>query len=159
MTNDADKTPLDAASAAERFMDMVIACVYDSTIRTMLDKLSKSVYVRGSTQADRELGRWFADLDKDQRRRVEQVVEEAVDSAVFGFLVLLDGATGGYPLRPSPSDFGLYLHEYSDHERHRDTPVSAVRIDGGANDTDLHDLFGWKLEQRKLKRDAMQDDQ
>jgi len=140
---------LDPAAAAEVFADMVIDCVYDSSLHSMDRVLRTGLDRNGATEAERCLSRWFSELDQHDMLMVSRIVEQAVNSAVFGMLVLLDGATGGYPLTPTPSGFALYLHEYGTSEHESEEPTSSVRIDGEATGTDLHDLYTWLLSQRE----------
>src|SRR5687768_12628173 len=44
-----------------------------------------------------ELSAWYKTLSETDRSRVKQIVEKSVDSALFGFLCLIDGVTSFDP--------------------------------------------------------------
>jgi hypothetical protein len=56
--------------------------------------------------------------------------------------VLIDGATGGRPIRDRPSDFALYLQAYDDQESLRtDRPSYRSRVNHTKDSEGLHDKF------------------
>lgn len=89
----------------------------------------------------------FESLSPDNRDIVDAIVGEAVFSAVFGLLVVLDGVHGGYPVEGKLSDFALYLQTYSDERSwEADTPNLSVRVNPIVGD--LHDQFREMVEER-----------
>lgn len=62
-----------------------------------------------------------------------EVVRETVNQALFSKLVLLDGATSGWPVQGRYSDFALYLQVYNGEESYSgDAPSSRERVTGPA---------------------------
>ena len=77
------------------------------------------------------------------------VIREAVDAAIFGCLVLLDGMTGGPPVVGVVSDFALYLQTYENEEaRQADKPNRRVRVNPAWTGEYLHDLFHFAVEEK-----------
>jgi hypothetical protein len=89
---------------------------------------------------------WFRNLNTEDQSRVSEIVREAVDSAIFGVLVVLDGLSGGNPVDGTNSDFALELQTYADEDARRaNAPETSVRINQSDTTEPLHDLFRWKL--------------
>lgn len=84
------------------FVDAVRLHVRDAAVSDTVEKLRKP---SGRRPAPGALSRsvWFNGLADVDARRVEEVVREAVDEAVFGFFAALDGsrtiASGRFELR------------------------------------------------------------
>jgi hypothetical protein len=75
---------------ADVFVDRIFQVVRESAIsgtRTWLERPPG----RAPQEKLVELSEWYNALDSTDRQRVMEVVTEAVDDAVFGFLCVLDG--------------------------------------------------------------------
>ena len=72
------------------FIDAVRMVVRDSAVSETLDNLRKPP-VRKPEQERLKRSAWCNSLDKDHQGIVAHVIQDAVDSAVFGFLCVLDG--------------------------------------------------------------------
>lgn len=86
------------------------------------------------------LHQWYRRLDDQDREYVLAVVRDAVDAAVFGCLVLLDGAAGT-AIPGKMSDFALYLQTYAGSTRDPESVEFSVRFNPPAITEDLHDMF------------------
>lgn len=84
------------------FVEAIRLHVRDAAVADTIDKLRKPP---GRRPAPDVLSRsaWFTGLADSDAKRVEEVVREAVDEAVFGFFAALDGsrtvASGHFELR------------------------------------------------------------
>lgn len=135
--------------ATNEFLERVILRGYDGAIDTVRSYLKSGPPGRKPRPDLVALHEWFDALDELDQANVLAAVKEAVDSAVFGFLVLLDGAWGGYPVEGIPSEFALFLLTYLDDEaRERGRPEQSIRINR-AEDDDLHDQYRWLLQDRE----------
>ncbi|HEX2916706.1 MAG TPA: hypothetical protein VH186_38450 [Chloroflexia bacterium] len=91
---------------------------------------------------------WFNKLDSQGQSHVKEIVQEAVDFAVFEVLAIFDGVAGGYPIKGVLSDFALYLQTYDNKEAFKeDTPNLSVKLNPQGTTEDLHDIFIWKTEE------------
>ena len=73
-----------------KFIDALREVVRDAAIEDSLSTLAHPPG-RNPPQKLREASEWFRSLDKDQQQLLISIVSGAVDSAVFGFLCVLDG--------------------------------------------------------------------
>lgn len=138
---------LNRDQAVALFMKALILHARNGTIREVLSVLSNGPPGRQPPEAKLALHRWFQTLDSQGQRFVSQVIQEAVDAALFSTLVLLDGAAGGYPVEGEVSDFALYLQTYQDWEARKvDSPQISVRLNPPTTTEDLHDIFLWMLD-------------
>src|SRR5512143_1062351 len=85
--------------SAKIFLEMLIERAYDGAISSMTLILEKGPPGRRPPEELTLLHRWFESVDTKSKKYVQAVVRESVNSAVFGCLVLLDGMTGGYPIK------------------------------------------------------------
>jgi hypothetical protein len=121
----------------------------DGSIADITYFLEKGPSGREPTEEKKELHHWFIQLDSQGQIFVRKIVQEAIDSALFSALVILDGAAGGYPVEGSLSDFALYLQTYRDEEgENNDSPMFRVKLNPWQATEDLHDIFRWQLEDR-----------
>jgi hypothetical protein len=74
----------------EKFIDALRKVVRDAAIE---GSLSAVAYPPGRNppQELRDASEWFRSLDRDQQQLLTSIVSGAVDSAIFGFLCVLDG--------------------------------------------------------------------
>ena len=136
--------------AVNLFLNMLVARARDGAINDTLSELSEGPPGRKPQQAAVERHNWYSGLDEAARLQVKRVVEEAVDSALFGVLVLLDGAAGGNPLDDRTSDFALSLQTYKDEDaRAANDIVEAIRINPPYSIEPLHDRFKGYLEAKR----------
>ena len=75
---------------SQEFIDAVKLAVRDSAVSGTLEILRRPPG-RRPKQEIIEMSEWYNSLDMDQRRMVASVIKQAADSAVFGFLCVLDG--------------------------------------------------------------------
>ena len=142
-------TELNSEEAAKTFLNMLITRAHDGAIEDITVLLEKGPPGRSPSSELVSLHHWFQSLDDDGRGTVLRIVQESVDSAVFGCLVLLDGMWGGYPIEGKRSDFAAYLQTYEDADKMRaNVPQSKVRLNPPAIKDDLHDMFRSILRER-----------
>ncbi len=135
--------------ASERFLEMLVRRAYHGSIRSLTSILADGPQGLEPQPYLTELHRWYRLLDESSREKVIQVVREAVEAAIFGVLVLLDGMTGGDPMPGTVSDFAVYLQTYeSDEARKSNSPLSKVRLNPAYTGDDLHHQFISMLESR-----------
>jgi len=85
---------------------------------------------------------WYRSLDPAAQAQILDIVRETVYSTMFRMLVLLDGMTGGYPVRDVPSEYAVYLQVYENHAAMRaDRPTHRVRLNWLETFEPLHDEF------------------
>jgi hypothetical protein len=134
--------------AANLFLRFVIERARTGVIEGLLEDLNEGPPGREPSPDDIVRHRWFLSLSAENQERVSDVIREAVDSAIFGMLVILDGLSGGNPISETPSDFALELQAYPDDEARRENaPSLSVRVNPSDTTEPLHDLFRWKLEE------------
>ena len=75
---------------AESFVKGLIQSVRQSSVEGTIEVLSKPVGRKPSSRS-LELSSRFNELSGQDRKFVRSVIEESVDSALFGFLCVLDG--------------------------------------------------------------------
>lgn len=75
---------------SQEFIDVLRIVVRDVAASGVLDVLEKPPG-RKPDRALQERARWYGSLNEDQKRILSAVVLHAVDSAIFGFLCVLDG--------------------------------------------------------------------
>jgi hypothetical protein len=135
--------------AREIFLSMLIARGYDGSIRTMSTYLKGEVSNKQLPPDLALLQTWFSGLDNDSQQYVLKIIQKAIDSALFGCLVLLDGLTGGNPIQEKASDFALYLQVYKDDEfRATNESEYRIRVNSPEIPEFLHDLYRDMIEER-----------
>lgn len=140
---------LNRKEAVELFLSLLIARAYDGAIEGMTSNLEKGPPGRKPRQDLIILHQWFQSLDNKSREHVLAIIRQAVDAAVFGCLVLLDGLTGGNPVKEKTSDFAAYLQTYEDEDaREANSPQFSVRLNPAYTTEYLHDMFHWILQER-----------
>ncbi len=136
-------------AATTAFMERIILRAYEGTIRDSREGLESGPAGRKPAQEQVSLHQWFSQLSQYDREQVHRAVRDAVEAAIFGFFVILDGASGGWPIKDEISDFALYRQSYADHDAEKaDTPTTRVKINGLSMSKDLHDLFIMALQER-----------
>jgi hypothetical protein len=75
----------------KEFVDAVRIAVRDGAASEVLSVLEKPPGRRPSEELSAR-SHWYNSLDNDQKRIVSDIIEDAVDRAIFGFLCVLDGA-------------------------------------------------------------------
>jgi hypothetical protein len=109
----------------ESFIDAVKEVVRNASISSM-ETVLRHVPGRSPDKRLMALSAWHASLSDPDKQMVTQVIEQAVDNAVFGFLCVLDGVSvvesnsGNFELRYrrqgdtvvlSPNEEAGYLHD------------------------------------------------
>ena len=139
---------LNPDQARQTFLAMVINRAYEGSIRTMAAYLENDWPAKRVPADVADLRAWFATLNENDRELVRAIIRKTADSSVFGFLVLLDSLTGGYPLPDKPSDFAVYLQTYkSDELRWAGTVETSIRLNDPRDPEFLHDLFHALIEE------------
>jgi len=137
-------------AATTAFTDRIILRAYEGAIRDSQELLENGPAGRKPAQEQVSLHQWFSQLSQHDREQVHIAVRDAVEAAIFGVFVILDGASGGQPIKDEISDFALYLQSYVDHDAEKaDTPKTRVKINGLSMSEDLHDLFILDLQERE----------
>jgi hypothetical protein len=143
-------TPMNPEKAARRFLEMLIARARDGVLKGRASELENGPRIPKPSERDHSLYQWFQSLDSRGKANALSLMSACIDSTVFGCLVLLDGLTGGNPIKGETSDFALYLQTYQDEAaRTVDAYESRVRINLPSQAMDLHDLFKIMLKERE----------
>ncbi len=106
----------------EEFVSAIRLVVKDSTNDIMEQKMSKLDFSSYETNA------WLSTLDEMKKQLILDVVKEAVDHSVFGFLCVLDGVR---VIESGPNKGELVLIYKGNHEEVLNDPKTI----------DLHDLY------------------
>ena len=85
----------------ETFIDVVKEVVRDASINSV-ETLLHQVPGRSPDKRLVALSAWHTALSNSDKQMVAQVIKEAVDGAVFGFLCVLDGSS---VVEPGSGDF------------------------------------------------------
>jgi len=123
---------MDADYTEEDFVEAIYDEVYISSVREVIDLL-KQPPGRDPAKALIEMSEWFLALPQKDREMAVRVMCEVADSAVFGFLCVLDG------VRPITDGFSR-------------EPVLIIAGEGEevvvSPDKDLHDYFRATVDER-----------
>src|SRR5688500_2507802 len=74
----------------EKFIESIIQAVRDGAISDSIENL-KDPLGRHPAPQDLLNSQWFHSLNSDEKNRLKAIVSESIDSAIFGFLCVLDG--------------------------------------------------------------------
>lgn len=136
--------------AARLFLERLINHSYVASIDSVGSMLSDGPPGRKPDPRLVRLHDWFSSLDEASRQNIRDVIVEAVDTALFGTLVLLDGLAEGEPIDGETSDFALTLQTYaSEEDREANNANSAVRVNPFGTEDDLHDMYRWMKDERR----------
>src|SRR5438067_4382913 len=85
---------------AEQFIDDIKRSVHDSALQSVSACLQQPPGRKPSSRLV-ELSDWYSSLSESDRTHVRQVTQQAIHSAIFGLLCVLDGVRGdgGFELR------------------------------------------------------------
>jgi hypothetical protein len=134
-----DSYPDDPAAL---FINRIVYGIRNGSIRAVQGELEDGPPDRAPDAVNIALHQWFHSLGEEDKDKVLEVVRRAIDQAQFSTLVLLDGATGGRPIRDRPSDLALYLQAYDDEESLSvDHPTYRRRVNHTRDSEGLHDKF------------------
>jgi hypothetical protein len=140
--------------AASIFVDALLHNAYIGTIRAVERRLQAPLPGRPEAE-EIEQQRWYATLGEESRAHVDAVIRYAVDLATFSCCTIIDGASGGYPVPETESEWALYLQFGSD------TSASEVNVEGSRSvrvnapdEEDLHDMFVARLEEFRRNHTA-----
>lgn len=140
---------LQSKDVAQLFLTRLIERAYQGVLEDMLLMLQKDP---GKLPSPELLAahQWFQTLDEQGQENIRVIVRESVEAALFGCLALLDGVTGGYPIKNQLSDFALYLQTYEDEQAMKiNSPQFKVRFNKG-QDEHLHDIFQGLVHERDI---------
>src|SRR5436190_3459651 len=98
----------------DTFISSIKTVVHDSSVRGVVETLEHP-HGRRPQQRLVELSQWFSSLAASDRARVEQVVQLAVHSGIFGMLAVLDGVSA---IESGPDKGRLELSYRRGDERH-----------------------------------------
>ena len=139
----------DQDSIEDEFVRRIVARAYHGAVNATLSWLEEGPHGGKPPEEQVRLHNWFSQLSHDDQKNVRDVMATAIHSSVFGFLVLLDNKTSGFPVSGTLSDYSVHLNVYSvesDLEAYR--PAESTRInrsyDGGG---DLHDRLHRAIEE------------
>jgi hypothetical protein len=129
------------ASPADIFLQRVYQRAFLGAIAGVEKALETGPTGRAPQPAQVVLHEWFEHLPLEDQSQVRAVIREAVRAAVFGCMVILDSASGGFALPGTPSDFALYLQSYPDERAMEENQADAATRLNPANSPapDLHD--------------------
>lgn len=116
----------------ETFVVAIKEAVRNPSIEGVYDTL-KQVPGRSPAKRLTDLSTWYNSLSESDQRYVKQIIEESIDSALFGFLCVIDGVKAIEP-DGDTGEFEVLYH------RNGETTTLAPN-----DDTDyLHDLYNSK---------------
>lgn len=122
----------------EDFVDSIYEAVYMQSVRDVVQNLIRPPG-RKPEKALMEMSEWFLNLPHKDREMAVRVMCEVADSAVFGFLCVLDG------VRPITDGFSRQ-------------PVVTIVGEGEevvvSPDKDLHDYFRATVDERDHPREV-----
>src|SRR5258706_6447177 len=75
---------------AEEFIAAIKSAVVDDSIESVTSNLVKQPG-RNPAKEMIEMSKWFNKLNIEEKKIVEQIIKESVETSVFGFLCVLDG--------------------------------------------------------------------
>jgi hypothetical protein len=129
------------------FMERVGIRAYKSVLDEINSLLTAGPVGHKPKAEDVQLHEWHEGLDATSKLMVERMVKHTAYNVLFGFLVLLDNQTMGYPIEGVLSDFALYIQSYPDKaSRANNQPKDAIRVNSPKNNIDLHDLIAKYIE-------------
>jgi len=133
---------MESNEAVKVFLERVSIRAYKSAIEQIDSLLRGSQDSRISETEDIHLHDWYEKLDDETKIIVRAIIKKTAQKVLFGFLVILDNLTMGYPIEGVISDFALYIQTYVDKTSHsNDQPKEAIRINHPKNTSSLHDLI------------------
>jgi hypothetical protein len=128
--------------ATTEFMQRVAIRAYENPLDIIQKLLRNGPAGTIPRVEDVELHKWYQDLSEENKAMVERVMKETAHHVLFGFLVIIDNLTMGYPIEGEVSDFALYIQAYSDKvSRSNNEPKETIRINHPKNNFSLHDLL------------------
>lgn len=139
---------MDQKEAAELFIQRIILGARVGTIGGVKKWLEFGPPGREPENRLVEMHAWFRALDKNNQDAILNIVQEAIDRALFNALVVLDGYAGGLPLKGVESDFALYLQTYREaKDEALDKPLFRIKINPWHSTEALHDIYMWEVRQ------------
>jgi len=75
---------------ADNFIEYLKSHIRDSSLQDTISILDKPPG-RRPPQKIRELSSWYHSMSADDKDKLKEVITEAIDSSLFGFLCVLDG--------------------------------------------------------------------
>lgn len=140
---------LTTEEAARLFIARLLFHGYDGALRVVTRQLEEGPPGKHPPESLDRSFQWYHSLSREDREVAILTIRNAIDLALFHSLVFIDGACGGYPLRPQESDFAIYLQVYDDDTAMWEScqPSSSVRINDPRT-IHLHDLYQDMLAER-----------
>jgi hypothetical protein len=129
----------DRDEAAETFVKMVDQSVYVVGHRGFMQALSTGI----PKTLFSSLSPWFHSLPEQDREKVDNLVKQAMHSAIFDLLCIFDGVSGFERNEGRPMNYAILLEVFEDMSAlRRDNKESSTRINPVMQkDLHLHDLF------------------
>src|SRR5262245_53332563 len=128
--------------AAAEFAQRAVMIAYDSILQNCFSELEEGAKLPNPTKDRIDWITWYQCLHAVDRGRLRAIVQDAVEFAVFRFLVMLDNLSGGPPIEGCVSDYAVYVQVYGSlEERGTDHAVSKVRVNHPNSLWGLHDEF------------------
>lgn len=75
---------------SEEFVDLIRLYVADVAVKNVIKRLERPPG-RSKPKKTMDRSNWYASLDANDKEFVDSLIVEAVEEAVFGFFVVLDG--------------------------------------------------------------------
>lgn len=131
--------PTDRDEAAEIFVKLINQSVYVTGHDEFMDSLNTGI----PKTLFSSLSPWFRSLPEQDREKVNNLVQQAMHSAIFNLLCIFDGVSGFERNEGRPVNYAVLLEVFNDMSalRHDDKELS-IRINPVMQkDPYLHDLF------------------
>jgi hypothetical protein len=115
---------------SEKFVSIIKKVVRDSAIEDMIENLEEPPG-RNASDFEQTRANWFNGLSGDDRQKVESIISDSVDEALFGLLSVIDGVR---TIESSPDKGRLILIHKNLNEELLNDPSKIY----------LHDLYNAK---------------
>lgn len=126
---------------SDEFVSALVKYVHEVAVEDTLSTLAEGPSGRRPPTSLVELKAWFEELPQPDRDRLHQVVEQAVHSALFGVLCVLDGAR---PIEEFNRRSTLQLFA---------THNGESKLLNAEDAEDLHDLYQGRVYERVFGRE------
>jgi hypothetical protein len=133
---------MQSEEAIKVFMQRVEIRSYKAALEEVISLLKSGPIGLNPKANEIELHEWYENLNDDNKLKIEEIIKKTAFHSIFGFLMILDNLTMGYPIEGEVSDFALYIQSYSDKtSRSLNQPKEVFRINHPKNISSLHDLI------------------
>jgi len=76
------------------FIEAIVSEVHKDSVDGVVSDLANGPPGRGPSKRSQELHEWYSKLEGEEKEYIQQVIEHAVHSSIFGLLAVLDGVRG-----------------------------------------------------------------